>query len=566
MDGSRLRIWAGVEPSLIRIGDRYVDQIRLTGHHERQSDIDCLAGLGVEAVRYPVLWERIAPQGLKSADWSWTDERLDRLRALHIEPIVTLLHHGSGPSYTELLDPDFPTKLAKFARAVAKRYQWVRYFTPVNEPLTTARFSALYGHWYPHESEDCAFAKALLNQVAGIARAMEAIREEIPHAELITTEDLGKTRSTARLAYQAAYENARRWSSVDLLCGTFDNNAAMRSWLDRIGLGINERELQRYRSMPSILGFNYYVTGERFLDERIDRYPGCAAGSNGLDTYVDTETVRVSAEMVDGVAGLLSEAWNRYGLPLAITEAHLGCTREEQVRWLEEIYRDAVELRSRGIEVRAMTVWSVFGAWEWNSLMTRSEGHYESGCFDCRATQIRPTLVASWTKARAGGIAFDHPVLDRRGWWRSASASRERPRRIAICGNSVTATHCAALCELRGLPATVLSDDLPVAQWSASLRDDRVWLIIDADSGWGSRPARLASSMDVSLLVLSTSTETSLTKSELASIMSVENPLIVRYAGFQDATTWLHRALDLMLDGETGVWNEVVPTNTSRAS
>ena len=60
-----------------------------------------------------------------------------------------LVHHGSGPAGTDLLDEGFAEGLARFARAVAERFPWVEDWTPVNEPLTTARFSALYGHWYP---------------------------------------------------------------------------------------------------------------------------------------------------------------------------------------------------------------------------------------------------------------------------------------------------------------------------------------------------------------------------------------------------------------------------------
>ncbi len=37
-------------------------------------------------MRYPVLWERTAPDGLESAGWSWADERLERLRELGIQP------------------------------------------------------------------------------------------------------------------------------------------------------------------------------------------------------------------------------------------------------------------------------------------------------------------------------------------------------------------------------------------------------------------------------------------------------------------------------------------------
>ena len=272
MDRSRLAIWAGIEPSVVRIGDRYVDQVRSTGHHDRLSDLDLLAGLGIEALRYPVLWERVAPDSIASAQWEWSDQRLARIRELGIEPIVTLLHHGSGPRYTDLLDPQFPEKLAAYARAVARRYPWLKFFTPVNEPLTTARFSTLYGHWYPHARDTAAFVTALLNQVRGIARAMDAIRQEIPGATLVQTEDLGKTYATEHLRYQADFENERRWTSIDLLCGVFEQNVQMRTWLQRVGLDLRNSDLRFYECEPGILGFNYYVTGERFLDHRLERY------------------------------------------------------------------------------------------------------------------------------------------------------------------------------------------------------------------------------------------------------------------------------------------------------
>ena len=83
-----------------------------------------------------------------------------------MRPIVGLVHHGSGPAYTSLLDSGFPEKLARYAGAVARRYPWLTDFTPVNEPLTTARFSGLYGHWYPHGRCDRDYVRALLEPAA----------------------------------------------------------------------------------------------------------------------------------------------------------------------------------------------------------------------------------------------------------------------------------------------------------------------------------------------------------------------------------------------------------------
>ena len=126
-----LELWGGVECTVNRVGDVYFDQLERSGHTTRTDDLDRFAELGIRALRYPVLWERTAPDGPELADWTWPDERLERLRELGIRPIVGLVHHGSGPPSTSLLDPGFPEGLARFARAVAERYPWVEDYTPV---------------------------------------------------------------------------------------------------------------------------------------------------------------------------------------------------------------------------------------------------------------------------------------------------------------------------------------------------------------------------------------------------------------------------------------------------
>ena len=149
-----LQIWGGIECTVNRVGDRYLDQIALSGRADGTDDIDRFAELGIRTLRYPILWERVAPDALRDADWSSTDLAMERMRELGVTPIVGLVHHGSGPRHTSLLDPAFPQKLGDFARAVAERYPWLEMTTPVNEPLTTARFAGLYGLWYPHARDD----------------------------------------------------------------------------------------------------------------------------------------------------------------------------------------------------------------------------------------------------------------------------------------------------------------------------------------------------------------------------------------------------------------------------
>ncbi len=214
-----MTLWGGLECTVNRVRETYFSQMDRNGHAGRVEDLARFASLGGRALRYPVLWERTAPGALADADWSWPDQRLPALRELGVTPIVGLLHHGSGPRHTSLLDADFAGKLAAFAGALAARYPWLEYYTPVNEPLTTARFSGLSGVWYPHGRDERSFVQALLNQCRAVVLAMRAIRAVNPAAKLVQTDDLSKCYGTPAMAQLTEFFNHRRWLSWDLLCG-----------------------------------------------------------------------------------------------------------------------------------------------------------------------------------------------------------------------------------------------------------------------------------------------------------------------------------------------------------
>lgn len=417
-----MAIWGGVECTLNRVGDRWHDQIERSGHARRAGDLDLIAALGIRTLRYPVLWERVAPASRDRPDWSWSDARLARLQELGINPIAGLLHHGSGPAYTSLIDPSFPQLLARFAGQVAVRYPWIRDYTPVNEPLTTARFSGLYGLWYPHHRSDKAFVRALLNQIWGTILAMQAIRRINPDARLIQTEDCGRCFGTSLTARQVRFENHRRWLTWDLLTGRVDEHHPMRRYLLKHGATPRElARLQAHATPPAVVGLNYYLTSDRFLDHRLERYPAHMHGGNGFIRYADVEAVRGRAQGIAGHAAHLIEAWRRYRLPVALTEVHLGCTREEQVRWLIEAWRGAQDASSHGAHVTAVTPWALLGSYDWDSLVTAARGHYECGAFDVRSSSPRPTRVAAVIHDLASGDAPAHPSLAPPGWWRRES-------------------------------------------------------------------------------------------------------------------------------------------------
>jgi hypothetical protein len=135
-------------------------------------------------------------------------------------PIAGLVHHGSGPRHTSLVDPAFATGLAVYALAVAARYPWLTHYTPLNEPLTTARFSGLYCLWYPHGRNDRTFVQALLVQCRAAVLAMRAVRDVNPAANLVQTDDLrllsrGDMDIADPASVEQALERLRPWAIVN---------------------------------------------------------------------------------------------------------------------------------------------------------------------------------------------------------------------------------------------------------------------------------------------------------------------------------------------------------------
>ncbi|HVE54505.1 MAG TPA: family 1 glycosylhydrolase [Ramlibacter sp.] len=490
-----LELWGGYECTVNRIGDAWHDQTLLGGHEDRASDLSLFADLGIRSLRYPALWERMSPDDPARCDFRWTDERLPGLRRLGIAPILTLCHHGSGPHYTSLLDDHgFSAGLARHAAAVAQRYPWVRDWTPVNEPLTTARFSALYGYWYPHTTDEGLFWRALLNEIDATRLSMRAIREMNPQARLVQTDDLGFCHATEPLRCEAEYQNHRRWMGWDLLCGMVVPGHALWDRIAAFGLEDRLSTIADDPCPPNVIGINHYLSSERLLDHRVELHPHRSVADKELGTcagvpYVDVDAVRHLQAPPLGFPALLRQAWERYGRPIAITECHNGATRDEQVRWFVEVWQSAQELRAGGVDLVAVTAWALLGSYDWNRMVTRFCGHYEPGVFDLRAGGPRPTLMASVLRRLGQGQPAHAAPLSTPGWWRRARrggiapsyemdpADRmaDGPQPLLIVGDDGPLAHLAVrACNARGLHHVLNAEPLDRA-----IRMLQPWAVVD---------------------------------------------------------------------------------------
>jgi dTDP-4-dehydrorhamnose reductase len=429
-------IWAGIECSYNRVRGKYFDQLQYCNHYNRvEKDIELFSEIGIKAMRYPVLWERLQPKKNTSIDWSPVDAALKALQKNHIRPIAGLVHHGSGPKYADLLSDDFATGLANFAGKVAEKFPWLDYYTPVNEPLTTARFSGLYGLWFPHKRNDRTFVRILLNELKAIVMAMSEIRKINPDAKLVQTEDLAKIYSTPFMRYQAVFENHRRWLTFDILQGLLRPGHPLWSYFKRYSS--SEKELYYFLENPcpaDILALDYYPTSERYLDEELEKYPLEKHGHNRRHRYADVEAIRVRHSEPSGISVLLREAWERYARPMVVGEVHINCDYDNQIRWFGEIRDACIRLREEKVDVQAVTTWALLGSYGWNMLLTSPCGDYESGAFDVSSGLPIRTPLGDYFHKLASDPFYEHPAMREAGWWHEPSRflfERNTPAELA---------------------------------------------------------------------------------------------------------------------------------------
>ncbi|CAN5860846.1 family 1 glycosylhydrolase [soil metagenome] len=348
----------GIECSapIVRGGLRQ-DELRKTGHWERfAEDLAAVAQFGIRYLRYGVPFHVVAADpDPRRFDWEWTDRAMDSLRDAGLEPILDLLHFGLPDDIPAVGDPRLLTRYEAFAAAVAQRYPWARYYTPVNEPLVTAVLSARAGLWNERRRDDVSLVAALDNVVACAVRGMELIRERRPDAVFIQSDGCDSyTALEESMETRAAFLTERGFVAWDLTYGRRPSPEVV-GWLTEAGM--TEERLAWFAEHGSsdgcIVGHDYYRGNEMLLP----------AGGRPR---------KARGEQRRGYRALAVASYARYGLPFMLSETNTAGRMAPT--WLAEVWNDALALRQDGLPIRGFCWYGFVDHVDWDSALTRNRG------------------------------------------------------------------------------------------------------------------------------------------------------------------------------------------------
>ncbi|MCC3154946.1 family 1 glycosylhydrolase [Hymenobacter sp. BT770] len=339
------------------------DLLAETGHYDRyKEDLGLVRDLGLKSLRYGLPYYSIH-KGPGKYDWDFADAAMAEIKRLGITPILDLMHFGVPDWLGNFQNPELPIHFAQYAGAVAKRYPWVRFFTPINEIYVTAKLSAREGVWNEQLKDDRSFVTAMKHLVAASIMATQQIATHRPDCIIVQSESaefLHELRSDP--SPEIILQNKLRFLALDLLYAHHPDADVLNFLYDN---GLTRAE------------YDWFMAGEP---------PGYQVMGN--DYYGRNEWIvlpngeRQTSMDVLGWYNITKEYYNRYRKPVMHTETNVF-EAEAAAGWLWKQWVNIMQMRQDGVPVLGFTWYSLIDQVDWDIALSRKVGKVNAcGLYD----------------------------------------------------------------------------------------------------------------------------------------------------------------------------------------
>jgi len=362
--GNAFNNWAVFERKPGNIMDGKASGLAADHWSRVHQDIGLLSAMGANAYRFSIEWSRVEPeQGVWDEQaWAHYANEIYRLRKAGIEPMVTLLHF-TIPDWLArkggLISPQFPELFSRFTSEAVWRFgDQIDLWCTINEPNVHMYQSYVNGVWPPAVKDTGQASLAFAALVRAHAAAATVIRQIDPDSQVGVAMSL------------IIFDPERRWSVLDWVAAfeadkgfnwAFYNSIASGNISFRLaGFPEIEEPLPGPKGSADYFGINYY---RRNLVRFTASAPGLVTLVQGPGQLSDSG-VEVYPE---GLLRLLRKVWERYELPIYITENGVadsgGQLRLDYLR--SHLYATSLAIEE-GIPVHGYFHWSLLDNFEWS--------------------------------------------------------------------------------------------------------------------------------------------------------------------------------------------------------
>ena len=310
--------------------ENYITGDACSSYNQYKEDIKLLRELGLNSYRFSIEWSRIEPEKGKFSEEGiqYYKNLVKELRENDIEPFVTCFH-WTIPIWLEeeggLVSKNMPEYFGRYVEYLVDNLgDDVKYWTTINEPVVVSFASYMLGDWPPQKRNPILFYKAINNLVEMHQEGYSAIKEF--NSELQVS-----------IAKQNAYVESYNENPINKLIA----NVGRYFWF-----------LDRVKDNLDYIGLNYYfhrkvgIFGIKDPEELL----------SDMGWWMDPDSIYYP----------IKELWERYRLPIYITENGLA-DREDKDRewWLDETVEALKRSLDEGVDLRGYMHWSLLDNFEW---------------------------------------------------------------------------------------------------------------------------------------------------------------------------------------------------------
>jgi len=334
-------------------------------YHHYKEDVALFAEMGFKTYRFSIAWTRIIPNGIGEVNpkgIEFYNNLIDELLSYGIEPLVTMYHFdlpdalqkNGGWSNRETADA-----FVNYAKVLFENFgNKVKYWLTINEQNMMILHGAVIGTVNPgSENIEKELYKQNHHMMLAQAQTMKLCHEMCPKGKIgpapnITTiyPESSKPEDILAASNQSSIRN---WLYLDMAVHGRYNPIAWSYMVEKgIEPTIEEGDMEILKGAnPDFIAFNYYCTGtaaeSKIDDTEVSTQGGDQQISNGdLGVYKGASNPNLQKTEfgweIDpiGFRNTLREVYERYALPVIITENGLGAyDKVEEEDTINDDYR-----------------------------------------------------------------------------------------------------------------------------------------------------------------------------------------------------------------------------------
>lgn len=304
-------------------------------HYERfREDFDILQQLNLHAFRFSVEWSRLEPE-----EGKWNEEAIAHyrqyiaeLKKRGIEPVLTLWHWTMPLWFVQKGGFSRRKNIAYFVRFARKALELygddLTYVITLNEPNVYTMLSYGLGEWPPQGKNPLRALRVYANLMLAHRQVYRTLKRVRPHVHV----------GIAMAMSNGVVRNRRNVADVALV------RMVSYFW--------NYWFIDRIKRDQDFIGINYYATN--YWSGLRRHHPKLPKSDLGWS---------MEPKMLENV---LVETWQRYGIPLMVTENGLADAHDAHRKWwLEESIAAMERAIARGVKLRGYLHWSLVDNFEW---------------------------------------------------------------------------------------------------------------------------------------------------------------------------------------------------------